>query len=75
MGFEVRDSHLQLDRSQKKSQYSPPEWTIVLFLILVDRLKPQEGTTWGMGFVIHGGVGWQKIAGQGWSSLIKWLEK
>ena len=39
--------------------------------LFVVRFMAWEGAAWGMGFVIHGGGGWQKMAGQGQPSPIK----
>ena len=41
----------------------------------VIRLKPREGTAWGMAFVINERGEWQKMAGQGWQFPIKYLIK
>ena len=40
------------------------------FVVIV-RFMLFQGTVCGMRFVIHGGWGWQKMAGQGWPYPIK----
>jgi len=44
---------------------SPLDWSINLLLFVVMELMPQECMMQGVGFGIHGGRGWQKMADQG----------
>ncbi len=39
--------------------------------LFVVRLLAWEGAVWGMGFVIHGGPGWQNMTGQRQVSINK----
>ena len=45
----------------KKLQNSPWECLIVLLHFLPVRFLPQGGAAWGMGFVIHGGLGARQV--------------